>query len=61
MILKGNAPCTCTHSYSNHVIANSLGAKSYGCAVRRCACDMFKLDNLKYLEKENESRQQQLH
>jgi hypothetical protein len=28
-----------------------------GCSVKSCSCSLFELDNLKYLEKEYESRE----
>jgi len=29
----------------------------YGCSVNRCRCEVFKMDNLRFLEKESDARE----
>jgi hypothetical protein len=61
---KINNPCTCTHSRINHGKTQFYLKNNYmidtreACGVKDCECEDFKLDNLKYLEKEDEAREQ---
>jgi len=60
-MLKGNAPCICGHSNSNHTSKHFWLNKDVidvrmGYSVKRCDCMAFKLDNLKFLEREYDSR-----
>jgi len=63
-MVKNNAPCECGHSNINHVNEQFYVHEPYtvnvrkACGVRGCGCNEFKMDNLRYLEKEDESRQQ---
>ena len=61
-MLKNNAPCICGHSNINHVNTQfflrdkrEIDVRK-ACAVHECECKKFKMDNLKFLEKEDESR-----
>lgn len=63
-MVKNNAPCICSHSNINHVNQQFYMRNNSrfidtrkACAVKGCECVEFKLDNLKFLEREDESRQ----
>lgn len=64
-MIKGNAPCKCSHSKANHLTIYFEGRTVKrtieigvvkGCSVKRCGCLKFKMDNLKYLEKEYDAQ-----
>jgi len=60
-MLKNNAPCKCGHSNGNHVSPHFRLEGDYintvpGCSVRYCDCEVFELDNLKFLEKEYDAK-----
>ncbi len=63
-MLKGNAPCKCTHSHANHLsphfwiddkLPDVIGI-IMGCSVKYCGCTKFEMDNLKFLEKEYDAK-----
>ena len=60
-MLKNNAPCTCKHSKANHLSPYFTAEKNMidavmGCSVKFCSCNEFRLDNLRYLEKEYDAK-----
>jgi len=60
-MLKGNAPCTCTHSKANHLTPHFWADDEcintvMGCSVKYCDCKAFDMDNLKFLEKEYDAK-----
>ncbi len=60
-MLKGNSPCKCTHSKANHLLqhfhlTDDVIDTRLGCSVKFCECNVFELDNLKYLEKEYDAK-----
>lgn len=64
--LKNNAPCICGHSNINHMAqqfylkAGTTIDTRRACGVLYCECIEFKMDNLKYLEREDETRKPEL-
>lgn len=59
---ENNQPCECGHSKINHINQqfyirekNTVDTRK-GCGVRGCSCNEFKMDNLRFLEKENDYR-----
>jgi len=62
-MLKGNAPCTCKHSKANHLSPHFWADEVrqvidtvMGCSVKNCQCNVFVMDNLKFLEKEYDAK-----
>jgi len=60
-MLKNNSPCKCTHSKANHLtqhfhLQGDIIDTRFGCSVKYCGCNVFELDNLKYLEKEYDAK-----
>lgn len=56
-MVANSFPCTCTHSFVNHVprIHVITNDRSLICGIYACRCESFEPDNLRYLEKKSGS------
>ncbi len=62
-MLENRLPCESGHSKANHVtqhfqLRTNVIHVVLGYSVKFCPCNDFKLDNLRFLEKEYDSKQQ---